>query len=495
MHQKRTKNIIDIREYWYLLLRRKLYFMIPFAVTLFVGIIYSIVAQPVYQSSTVVQVSQSQLLSRQMQELVPGITAQERLNNLRRLITSHNYLKILIQSLDLVHEPQIREKAETQKDQHPGMSIEEIAELLWIDQLQNYLTISQQGTDFIQITAIGTTPDMAYNLANTLTQIFIDESLRREVGGIRGALQFSSEQVTIYKKKLEESEEALRNYKELIVNDEFDNNAVITGNLEEVNVMLSATDFELREMKDRLQFLNSRLRMQGINNNPVSTPVIAQVKTQLLAMVVELSELMLKASWQDAKVLKINAEIEILRNNLKKEIENNVQLRYPAQSASYTESIVEKEITTIDIDFLTRKKEVFSNLVRAYKGKLTRIPSREMNLSRLEREVQANRDIYQTLLQQARGSEIEEALQRTAAEFKFKTIQPAIKPLKPIKPNRLKLIFMSLVLGLSFGVGLIYFMEYIDHSFKNVEDVEKYLNLPVLGTIPKIEKEKNNKFY
>jgi uncharacterized protein involved in exopolysaccharide biosynthesis len=235
--------------------------------------------------------------------------------------------------------------------------------------------------------------------------------------------------------------------------------------------------------------------MQGINNNPVSTAVIAQLKSQLLAMVVELSELMLKASWQDAKVLKINAEIEILRNNLKKEIENNVQLRYPAQSASYTESIVEKEITTIDIDFLTRKKEVFSNLVRAYKGKLTRIPSREMNLSRLEREVQANRDIYQTLLQQARGSEIEEALQRTAAEFKFKTIQPAIKPLKPIKPNRLKLIFMSLVLGLSFGVGLIYFMEYIDHSFKNVEDVEKYLNLPVLGTIPKIEKEKNNKFY
>jgi capsular polysaccharide biosynthesis protein len=90
-------------------------------------------------------------------------------------------------------------------------------------------------------------------------------------------------------------------------------------------------------------------------------------------------------------------------------------------------------------------------------------------------------------LQQTQGSEIEQALQRTMAELKFKIVEPVIKHINPVKPNRIRMMLMAVVAGIVIGGGLIFLLEYIDHSFKNVEDVEKYLNLPVLGTIPKIE--------
>ncbi|MBD3287230.1 hypothetical protein GF337_00365 [candidate division KSB1 bacterium] len=489
MMQQKKKNTIDIKEYLQLFLRRKYYFIIPFAVTIILGIIYCFVANPLYQSYTVVQISQGQLLSRQMQNLVPGVTAQERLNNLRRLITSHNYLKRLIETLDLYKDPKLRNIAEENKSAYPGLSVNEIIELFWIERLQEHLTISQLGSDFVRITATGNTPDMAYNLAHTLTQIFIDESLRREVGGIRGALQFSSEQLTIYKNKLEESEEKLRRFKEDMLRDDFDSQTFISNNLDEVNKSLTATDFELREARDRLKFLRNKLSRMSANNHSFRSARLNNLENNLLSSVTKLSELMLKYSWEDVNVLKLNSEIDRLQIEIRNEIESLVRAHSATGTSEYVDAVVEKEIAEINIKFLNRKKNVFSNLVKTYRRKIAEGPSKEMQLSRLQREVESNREIYQTLLQQARGSEIEEALQRTAAEFKFKVIQPALKPLHPIKPNRMKIMLMAAALGIAIGIGLIYGLEYIDRSFKNVEEVERYLHLPVLGTIPKIEKD------
>ena len=493
MLEETNKNI-DIREYWQLIWRRKFIFVIPFIVALSIGIALSYITKPVYQSSTVVRVSQGRLLSGAMQRLVPGVTAQERLNNLRRLITSHGYLKRLIETLNLLNDPEILIEAEKNQDQYPDLTINEIAEILWIDRLKRFLAIRELGTDFIQIIALGNTPDMAFNFAKTLTQIFIDESLRNEVGGIRGALEFSSEQLTIYKKKLQESEENLRKYKEGIVRDEFDNQSTISANLDQVKTMLTSTDIELREARERLHFLRSRMNESSINIKSPNNKLLKNLKTQLLEAILKLSELMLNNSWQDVNVLKINLEIENLREGIRKEIETEIKSKYPVGNGSNLDLIVQKEIASIDVDFLRRKRDALSNLIQFYKTILSKGPSREMTLSRLQSEVEANRQIYQTLLQQTRGSEIEEALQRTAAEFKFKIIEPAIKPAKPIKPNRIKMILMAVLVGSGIGAGLIFLLEYTDHSFKKVEDVEQYLNLPVLGTISKIEKDMNNKF-
>jgi capsular exopolysaccharide synthesis family protein len=55
----------------------------------------------------------------------------------------------------------------------------------------------------------------------------------------------------------------------------------------------------------------------------------------------------------------------------------------------------------------------------------------------------------------------------------------------PVSPNvRLNLVLGAAV-GLIFGVCIAFFLEYLDTSVKSLEDVERYLQVPVLAVIPK----------
>ncbi|SHK36966.1 capsular exopolysaccharide family [Anaerobranca californiensis DSM 14826] len=65
----------------------------------------------------------------------------------------------------------------------------------------------------------------------------------------------------------------------------------------------------------------------------------------------------------------------------------------------------------------------------------------------------------------------------------------AVVPSNPIKPRPMLNIAIALVLGLMIGIGLVFLLEYLDNSFKGPDDVEKRLNLPVLGAVPAVENE------
>lgn len=53
----------------------------------------------------------------------------------------------------------------------------------------------------------------------------------------------------------------------------------------------------------------------------------------------------------------------------------------------------------------------------------------------------------------------------------------------PIKPQPLLNIAIGLVVGLMAGVGLAFLLEYLDNTVKNEQDIERLLELPVLGSI------------
>lgn len=57
-------------------------------------------------------------------------------------------------------------------------------------------------------------------------------------------------------------------------------------------------------------------------------------------------------------------------------------------------------------------------------------------------------------------------------------------PVNPIKPNKKLNVAVAAVLGLMIGFGLIFIIEYFDDTVKTPEDIQKHLNLPVIGTIP-----------
>lgn len=55
----------------------------------------------------------------------------------------------------------------------------------------------------------------------------------------------------------------------------------------------------------------------------------------------------------------------------------------------------------------------------------------------------------------------------------------------PVSPNVTLNLVLGAVVGMIFGIGIAFFLEYLDTSVKSLEDVERYLQVPVLAVIPK----------
>lgn len=68
-------------------------------------------------------------------------------------------------------------------------------------------------------------------------------------------------------------------------------------------------------------------------------------------------------------------------------------------------------------------------------------------------------------------------------------IDEAEIPTKPIKPRPLLNAAIAVLLGIILGIIIIFYRDFIDNTIKTPEDVGRYLELPVLGKIPKSLKE------
>lgn len=68
-------------------------------------------------------------------------------------------------------------------------------------------------------------------------------------------------------------------------------------------------------------------------------------------------------------------------------------------------------------------------------------------------------------------------------------VEKAAYPDKPVSPNKTLNILIAFILGLMVSVGISLLLEFMDNTFKSKEEVEKALDVPVLGTIPELSSE------
>ena len=84
-------------------------------------------------------------------------------------------------------------------------------------------------------------------------------------------------------------------------------------------------------------------------------------------------------------------------------------------------------------------------------------------------------------------------LKRIAKVDGIEVIDQASIPTWPISPNKPRNIMMAFVIGIAISVFIILLLDYLDNKVKSVEDVEKYLELPVLGIVSEFESRDNKK--
>lgn len=111
---------------------------------------------------------------------------------------------------------------------------------------------------------------------------------------------------------------------------------------------------------------------------------------------------------------------------------------------------------------------------------------KEFRFQELQREVQTNRNLYDTFFTRIKQANDSLELQTANA----RVIDTAVVPSLPFKPRKSLLIALALVLSLMFGAVLAFLLDYLDSTFKGAEDVEGKLGISMLGMLPLVKQKK-----
>ncbi len=110
---------------------------------------------------------------------------------------------------------------------------------------------------------------------------------------------------------------------------------------------------------------------------------------------------------------------------------------------------------------------------------------KQIELARLEREVDSNKELYEAFLNKFREADLSSSATQVA---RARIIDRAMPPGGPIYPQKQRIIMAWAMGGLFLGIGLAFFREQLDSTFKNGRVVENKLGLPLFGVMQSLDK-------
>ena len=159
---------------------------------------------------------------------------------------------------------------------------------------------------------------------------------------------------------------------------------------------------------------------------------------------------------------------------------NNDVMMYQQLMKTYaqlvkTSDLVTKSVKSADLDY--NQKDIKGIL-----NNLNATPSAETQILDLSYKGGNPKDVLK--LTEAITNEFIAESKELIPNGNVQVIQKPQLPEHPVSPNKTLNILIAFILGLMVGVGVVLLLEYLDNTFKSREDLEKTLDLPIIGTIP-----------
>jgi len=376
------------RRYVDMMLRHKWLILVPTVLGLVVAIYVAFSLPKIYEAKTVILIESKQLLQPLVEGIAVSTSVKERLASLREEILSWPRLVQLVEQLGL------------DKDVTSPSAYESL-----IQGMKNKVSVRMKNDNVINISYQDPVPLHAQNVVRTISDILIERNVASQSEEADDAIEFIEIQLEEYRKKLEESEEQLRQFKEIYT---------------------------------------------------YSLPIAARVNKHIIDLEMKLNMLLVENTDEHPAVIELRKQIVQLKGEREKEL-------------------MKIESHGVDVDSEEFKAITYS------------VPRQQQELASLQRDTKVNAKLYEQLLSRLESAKISKTLDSAEEGTRFKVIEPARLPLKPIRPDKPRIIIIGLVLGIGLGCGTALLLEFSNATFRSVEDAKRVLTLPILGAISKIE--------
>lgn len=330
-----------------------------------------------------------------------------------------------------------------------------------VAQFQQAVTVEPvRNSRLVQIGVRNADPALAAAIANTMAKTFIAMHIERRLESSVYARQFLEEQIRQSKTKLEESERVINEYakKNQILN-LGDKGSATTQTFVDFSTALTHAQQE----RIKAETLYNQVRL-----NPESAPqavvneAIRAYKEQRARLEADYAKNRSVFKPDYPAMVQARAQIAELDGRIKTEVNNilsSIQGQYMAA---------------------VKAEEQLKNKVAASRSEVLTVQDRSVDMNLLSRELDTNRQVYDSLLQRLREVSVTAGITTNNISI----VDQASVPRFPAAPNLKVNIGLGVLLGLFLGMLVALLREQMDDSVKSVNDIEGQYRLPLLGLIP-----------
>lgn len=455
-----------------ILLRRRWFIIIPFCLSMITGIYFALTLPKIYSSGTLILIQPQRVPTDYVRSIV-SVGVEARISTISQQIMSRTNLEKIIEQFNLFSGPEYKNIFMEDK-------IATLRNSVSVD-----VTRTRRDTDSFSIRVKGKSPENTAKIANTLASFFIDENLRLRETQAVGTSDFLENELKIMTERLEEREEVLKLYNQKYMGglpEQLQTNLRILDRLQE---LLSEQRSSLSVAKNRLIEFENRIPPE-IQSFPST---IGTNQTEYLSNIDQMKERLasLKAKYTDRHpdVIRLNKIINEFDSKIKNKSEGTEDLETSGNGISYNDTYtrqregIKREIKTLEEDIVK-----ISDNLRYYEKLVEDTPKREQELLSLRRDYQNIQGAYNSLLNRKLEAEISVNMEKKQKGEQFRIIDTARVPEKPISPDMKRLLLFAIAAGIAIGGGIIYLLEFLDSSFRDAKDVETFLGLSVIATVP-----------
>ncbi len=323
----------------------------------------------------------------------------------------------------------------------------------------------------VTITYESTDPSFAALAANAVANQYIQSAIERRQEIRDQASEWMDGRIMGLKAQLSESEEALLSFKQ--TNGLVDLSAGV-GRLDEQELLQTSTELAVANNElSRAQDLYGKIQdFKSSTPQALETLPLVQNDTLFSAVKVELGQ--------------VQREILELKNRFGPRHPVIIDAESRLQSLrTAAESHIERTVASFENDYQLLQQRVAALESKVAQGKqnVQLIGQQKVTLEALEREVEANRDQYNSLFDRITETRTTDGLDEAHAVV----AEAAWIPTQPVKPGKLFIIALATLSALILSAAVSLVREYLDDTVNSTEDVEKRLKTRLLGVLPLIE--------
>jgi polysaccharide biosynthesis transport protein len=472
-------NSSELQKYYKMVVKRR-YLFLSVALAIISLVVWGSFFLPKkYEASSTVFIEKNVI-----HDLVKGITftpsIEDKVRVLKYAMLSRVFITNVLKDID----QDIKAKNDKQ--------LEEI-----VAKFQQDTQLNIRGNDLFIVTYRNKDPNLAMNYINTLVRKYLEQNISNKREQSYGADVFLNEQLKMFKDKIDKSDTEIIKFRQQqgisVGVDE-------TGIVNDIKTYQAELD-TIKMKRNELIATMDTLKKQLKSEDRYTVAIMSSKKNEKPSRQITLLENKVKQllnNYNDnyPEVIRLRALIEVMNKEKKSSqpvaTENENDSEYSTANPVYQSLKQQSYQLESEIDSTGARQKELRSVIAAKERELRNVPVEKKKLSDMEKERDSSKQIYEQLVTRQGQAQLSKNMEVEDKGTTYRIVDPAILPKKPVSPNRVKLILFGIIAGFVAGLGVVFLVDMLDSSFKNVQEL-RTLGYQVLAVIPTIINESDDK--